>query len=78
MDHTLVQSQPYLTSTTGFDTTGTVYIGGEQVTYTGVSGNDITGCTRGANSTTAATHASGTTVTQFEDGGVPRIYSAYS
>ena len=49
-------------STTGFDTSGTVFIGGEQVTYTGVLGNDITGCTRGANSTTAATHASGVTV----------------
>jgi len=49
-----------------------VYIGGEQVTYTAVSGNDITGCTRGANSTTAALHADGTTVTQFDGGGVPR------
>ena len=49
-----------------------MYIGGEQVTYTAVSGNDITGCTRGANSTTAALHADGTTVTQFDGGGVPR------
>ena len=62
-----------LTSTTGFDTSGTVFIGGEQVTYTGVLGNDITGCTRGANSTTAATHASGVTVAQFTKGGVPRF-----
>ena len=61
-----------LTSSTGFSSTGTVYIGGEQVTYTGVSGNDITGCTRGANSTTAATHASGVTVAQFSTGGIPR------
>jgi len=61
-----------LTSTSDFSSSGTVYIGGEQVTYTGVLGNDITGCTRGANSTTAATHASGTTVTQFDGGGVPR------
>ena len=61
-----------LTSTTGFSASGKVYIGGEQVTYTGVSGNDITGCTRGANSTTAALHADGTTVTQFDGGGVPR------
>ena len=53
-------------------TTGTVHIGSEQVTYTGILGNDITGCTRGANSTTAATHADGVAVTQFEDGGVPR------
>jgi len=61
-----------LTSTTGLDTAGTVHIGTEQITYTAVSGNDITGCTRGANSTTAATHSSGVAVTQFEDGGVPR------
>ena len=61
-----------LTTTTGIDATGTVHIGSEQVTYTGVLGNDITGCTRGANSTTAATHADDVAVTQFEDGGVPR------
>ena len=61
-----------LTSTTGFSASGKVYIGGEQVTYTAVSGNDITGCTRGANSTTAALHADGTTVTQFDGGGVPK------
>ena len=61
-----------LTSTTGFSASGKVYIRGEQVTYTAVSGNDITGCTRGANSTTAALHADGTTVTQFDGGGVPR------
>ena len=61
-----------LTSTTGFSASGKVYIGCEQVTYTAVSGNDITGCTRGANSTTAALHADGTTVTQFDGGGVPR------
>ena len=61
-----------LTSTTGLTATGTVYIGSEQVTYTGILGNDITGCTRGATSTTAAAHSSGTAVTQFDAGGVPR------
>ena len=61
-----------LTSTTDFDSYGTVFIGGAQVTYTGVLGNDITGCTRGANSTTAETHSSGVTVTQFDRGGVPQ------
>ena len=59
-------------STTDFSSTGTLYIGGEQITYTGISGNDFTGCTRGANSTTAAAIANGTTVTQFDSGGVPR------
>ena len=61
-----------LASTTGLDATGTVHVGSEQVTYTGILGNDITGCTRGANSTTAAAHSSGVAVTQFEAGGVPR------
>ena len=60
-----------LTSTTGLDATGKVHIGSEIVTYTGILGNDITGCTRGAESTTAATHADGTTVTQFEEGSRP-------
>ena len=61
-----------LTSTTDFDASGTVYIGSEQVTYTAISGNDITGCTRGANSTTAAIHADDVFVAQFDNGGVPR------
>lgn len=61
-----------LTSTTGLSATGFIYIGSEQVTYTAISGNDITGCTRGANGTTASAHASGVTVTQFSSGGVPR------
>ena len=62
-----------LTSTTGLSTTGTVHIGSEQVTYTGILGNDITGCTRGAANTTAATHDSGTVVTQFDSGGIPKF-----
>ena len=61
-----------LTSTTGFDASGTIYLGGEQVTYSAISGNDLTGCTRGANSTTAATHADDVFVAQFDNGGVPR------
>ena len=61
-----------LTSTTGFNASGTIYIGSEQVTYTAISGNDLTGCTRGANGTTAALHADGVFVAQFDNGGVPR------
>jgi len=61
-----------VTSSTGFSTTGTLYVGGEQITYTGITGNDFTGCTRGANSTTAAIIADDVTVTQFDSGsGVP-------
>ena len=61
-----------VTSTSGFDATGTLFIGNEQITYTAIgSSTTFTGCTRGANSTTAATIASGITVTQFDGGGVP-------
>ena len=61
-----------LTSATGFDSAGTVYINNEQITYTGISTNTLTGCTRGANSTTAASHDNGVTVTQFTQGGLPK------
>ena len=60
-------------STTGFTSTGSLFIGGEEITYTGISGNDFTGCTRGANNTTAATIANSTTVTQFTEGEIPRL-----
>lgn len=49
-------------STTGFPTSGTVHVDSEQITYTGVSGATLTGITRGANGTTAASHSNGTAV----------------
>lgn len=49
---------------TDFATTGTLYIGSEQITYTGKTGNTFTGCTRGANSTTASAYTAGTAVTE--------------
>ena len=55
-----------LTSAAQFPTSGTIVIEDEQITYTGKSGNDLTGCTRGANSTTAATHADGTNVYNYK------------
>jgi len=62
-----------VTSTTGFDATGKVYVGSEIITYTAVgSSTTLTGCTRGAESTTAAAHASGVQVAQFDTGGEPR------
>tara|TARA_X000001382_G_C3144373_1_gene170746 strand:+ start:68 stop:1000 length:933 start_codon:yes stop_codon:yes gene_type:complete len=61
-----------LTSSTGFDATGTIFIENEEITYTGISTNTLTGCTRGANSTTAATHSTSTQVAQFTGGAVPR------
>ena len=60
-----------LTSTTGFDAAGSAFIGSEIISYTAISGNDLTGVTRGTQSTTAATHASGVQVAQFDNGGAP-------
>jgi len=51
-----------LTSASGFPTTGTVLIDNELITYSGVSTNTLTGCTRGTNGTLAAAHSSGATV----------------
>ena len=48
----------------GFETNGTITIGSEEITYTGKTGNTFTGCTRGANSTSAAAHLDGVTVTR--------------
>ena len=53
-----------LASVTGFKTAGVVKIGSEIITYTGISTLTLTGCTRGTNSTSAATHDSGAVVTQ--------------
>jgi hypothetical protein len=46
-----------LTDSTNFPSSGTVLIGAELITYTGKTANTLTGCSRGASSTTAATHA---------------------
>tara|TARA_R100000458_G_C8198885_1_gene190037 strand:+ start:125 stop:580 length:456 start_codon:yes stop_codon:yes gene_type:complete len=52
-----------LTSAANFPTSGTIVVGSEQITYTGKSTNQLTGCTRGANSTTAASHSDDDAVT---------------
>jgi hypothetical protein len=59
-------------SASSFDSTGTIYIENEQVTYTGTSSTTFTGCTRGANSTTAASHSDDVQVAQFNRGGRPQ------
>jgi len=48
-----------LTSTSGFPTAGTIAVGNELVTYTGISSNDLTGITRGANGTATAGTSNG-------------------
>ena len=52
-----------MASSSSFPSSGTVQIGSELITYTGNSGGTLTGLTRGANGTTAASHSSGATVT---------------
>ena len=53
-----------VTSGTDFTSSGKIKIGGEIITYTGKSTNDLTGCTRGTEGTSAAAHTSGVTVKQ--------------
>ena len=61
-----------VSSTSGFDSSGTLHIGDEEITYTAIgSSTTFTGCTRGAGGTTAASIASGVTVAQFDKGGIP-------
>ena len=73
LDGALTDSATTITvaSTTDFASSGTLFIGNEQITYTGTTSTTFTGATRGANSTTAVAHDSGTTVAQFDQGGVP-------
>lgn len=55
-DITAASSTISLTDATDFASSGTIRIMEEQITYTGKTGNNLTGCTRGANSTTARIH----------------------
>ena len=45
-------------------TSGTIVIGSERITFTGVSTNTLTGCTRGVDGTTAQAHANSAPVTE--------------
>ena len=58
-----------LTSVVNFPSTGTNYllIGTEEISYTGISGNTLTGVTRGVRNTTAASHSDGATITNTSD-----------
>jgi hypothetical protein len=58
-----------LTSTLNFPTTGTnfIQVGTEEISYTGVSGNDLTGITRAVRGTTRAAHSNGATVTNYSE-----------
>ena len=52
-----------LASTTGFPTSGTIRVGAELITYTGVSSNDLTGITRAQLGSNRSAHSDGATVT---------------
>ena len=58
-----------LTDATQFPSSGTNYvqIGTEEISYTGISTNNLTGVTRGVRNTTAASHSGGDTVTNTSD-----------
>ena len=58
-----------LTDASLFPSSGTnfIQIGTEEISYTGITGNQLTGVTRGVRNTTAATHNNGVTVTNSSD-----------
>jgi hypothetical protein len=58
-----------LTDASLFPSAGTnhIQIGTEEISYTGKSGNTLTGVTRGVRGTTAASHSNGATVTNSSD-----------
>ena len=68
---------PYNTEAGALPTSGIAMIENEQISYTGKSGGNLTGCTRGINGTTGATHANGTQINQSliqADGEDIRVY----
>ena len=58
-----------LTSAVNFPSSGTnfIQIGTEEISYTGISTNTLTGVTRGVRNTTAASHSNGATITNTSD-----------
>jgi len=58
-----------LTDASLFPTTGTnfIQIGSEEISYTGISTNTLTGVTRGVRGTTAASHSDNATITNSSD-----------
>ena len=51
-------------SASAFTASGAIWIDGEYITYSGKTATDFTGCVRGADGTTAASHSSGAVVSQ--------------
>ena len=59
-----VTTIPYDTEAGTLPSSGMAYCGTEQFSYTGKSGGNLTGCTRGINGTTAAAHAGAAQIDQ--------------
>ena len=51
-----------LNSSSGFPASGRIKIDSEEITYAAISSNTLTGCVRGANNTTAASHSNSANV----------------
>jgi hypothetical protein len=60
-----IETEIDIVSSIGFKQDGVVKIDDEIITYTGISTNTLTGCTRGTNGTSAAAHSSAAVVTQI-------------
>jgi len=58
-----------LTDASQFPSSGTnfIQVGNEEISYTGVSGNDLTGITRAVRNSTRSAHSDGATVTNSSD-----------
>lgn len=65
LDQAINDSQTTITllNAAAYPAAGTIIIDSEHITYTGISGNTLTGCVRGYNGTTAASHVQYSTVT---------------
>ena len=55
-------------STSGFASSGSLYIGTEIITYSGLTGTTFTGCSRGTGGTTASNYAIRTGIAQYVTG----------
>lgn len=55
-----------LTDASSFSSSGEIRIAKERITYSGKSGNDLTGATRGSSSTTAKAHKSGVYTEEYQ------------
>lgn len=58
-------------STAEFQSTGTIYIGSEFISYTGKTSTSFTGCTRGAYNSQAASHTAGVYVSEGQAAAAP-------